>query len=357
MEQKGGRGQQLGLSLFGLLLFLLSIPLFLQMGGGRWLLAEVLPGQVPHGSLSIQSLWSEKETTKESATVAIWGVKDVEFEQKHEIHSGGEGLGITAEVLEKMKDFSYLKSNFYTVDARTTLLEGDINVDEALSMDFSIQPTTKEPKILIFHTHTNEDFVDSDMSKGLDEGICGVGEELKRILEEDYGIGVLHHTGVYDVVNGVGQRTGAYERSGPAVEEILKKYPSIEVCIDLHRDGVPDDTRLVTQIEGKSCAKVMFVNGICRLSKNGQPEPVTWLDNKYIKQNLAFSLQMQTLAGQNYPGFTRKIYLNPYRFILHYMPRSALIEVGAQTNTKQEAKNAMKPLAKILAEVLLNDTP
>lgn len=356
MEQKGGGGQ-LGISLFGLLLFLLSIPLFLQMGGGRWLLAEVLPGQVPHGSLSIQSLWSEQEPTKESAAVAIWGIQDVEFEQKNSIHSGGEGLGITAEVLENMKDFSYLKNNFYTIDSRTDLLEGDVNVDEALSMDFSIEQTLNEPKILIFHTHTNESFVDSDMSKGLQEGICGVGEELKRILEEEYGISVLHHMGVYDVVNGVGQRTGAYERSGPAVEEILKQYPSIEVCIDLHRDGVPENIRLVTEIDGKSCAKVMFVNGICRLSSNGHAEPVSWLENDYIKENLAFSLQMQTLAGQNYPGLTRKIYLNPYRFILHYIPRSTLIEVGAQTSTKQEAKNAMKPLAEVLAEVLLNDTP
>ncbi|MDD3393590.1 MAG: stage II sporulation protein P [Anaerotignum sp.] len=356
MEQKGGGGQH-ALSLFGLFLFLVAMPFFLQMGGGRWLLAEVLPGQVPHGSLAIQSLRTEPKDDEKSAAAAVWGIEDVEFQQKNAIHRNAESLKVTQEVLDKMKDFSYLKSNFYTVDARTALLEGDINVDEALSMDFSIEPTLEEPKVLIFHTHTNEAYADSDMSKGLEEGICGVGEELKRILEEDYGIGVLHHMGVYDVVDGVGQREGAYERSGPAVEEILKQYPSIEVCIDMHRDGIAEDTKLITEVDGKTCAKVMFVNGICRLNKDGQAEPVTWLENKYIKENLAFSLQMNTLAGQNYPGFMRKIYLNPYRFILHYMPRSALIEVGAQTNTKQEALNAMEPLAKVLAEVLLEDTP
>lgn len=354
MERKG-RGGQLGLSLLGLILFLLSMPLFLQMGGGGWILAEVLPGQVPYGAVSIHSLWSGQESTTESAAAAIWGVKDVEFEQKNVIHSG-EGLNVTAEVLEKMKDFSFLQRNFFTVDHRTALYESDINVDEALGMDFSIEKTLKEPKILIFHTHTNEDFVDSDMSKGLEEGIVGVGKELKRILEEEYGIGVLHHTDVYDAVNGVGKREGAYERSGPAVEEILKQYPSIEVCIDMHRDGVAEEARLVAEVDGEACAQVMFVNGICRLNKDGEVKPVSWLENNYIKENLAFSLQMQTVAGQNYPGLTRKIYLNPYRFILHYIPRSTLIEVGAQTSTKQEAKNSMKPLAKILAEVLLEET-
>ena len=34
------------------------------------------------------------------------------------------------------------------------------------------------------------------------------------------------------------------------------------------------------------------------------------------------------------------------------MPRSTLVEVGAQTNTKAEARNAMKPLAQVLASVL-----
>lgn len=355
MEQKGGKAK-LGLSLFGLSLFLLAMPFFLQMGGGRWLLAEALPGQVANGFLSVQGFLPKQETTDESTPVAIWGVKDVEFEGKSVIHSKGEGLGITEEVIAQLRDFSYLKS-LYTVDSRTAFIEGDINVDEALAMDFSIKQTTKEPKILIFHTHTSENYSDSDMSKGLDEGIVGVANELERILEEDYGIGVLHHVGVYDVVNGVGQRTGAYERSGPAVEEILKQNPSIEVVIDLHRDGVPDNVRLVTEVDGKDTAQVMFVNGICRLNTNGHAEPVSWLENNYIKENLAFSLQMRTLGEQEYPGLMRKMFLNPYRFILHYAPRSALIEVGAQTNTKEEAKNAMKPLAKILAEVLLEDTP
>lgn len=38
-----------------------------------------------------------------------------------------------------MKVFSYLKSNYYTVDARTALLEGDVDVDEALSMIFPLK--------------------------------------------------------------------------------------------------------------------------------------------------------------------------------------------------------------------------
>ncbi len=47
---------------------------------------------------------------------------------------------------------------------------------------------------------------------------------------------------------------------------------------------------------------------------------------------------MQLKAEEYYPGFTRKIYLKGLRYNEHLRPRSALIEVGAQTNTFEEAK-------------------
>ena len=338
------------LNIIGLVIFLLSLPLFFRMGGGALVLAEVLPGQAAAGGLSLSALWDEEEKMVVSANLI--GTDDVEFSKSLAVSAGGRPLYVTAEELTKMKDLNYLRSNYYIVDSRTSLLSGDIDVEQALSLDLTIEKTKKEPKILIFHTHIHEGFADSNMSKGLSEGIWGVGEELKRILEEEYGIGVIHDAGQYDMVNGKGQTTGAYERMEPPVREILAKYPSIEVCIDLHRDGVPEGTRLVTEIDGKKCAQVMFFNGLCRLNKNGTAQSITGLENPYIKENLAFSLQMKTAAEHLFPDLTRKIYLNAYRFSLHFMPRSSLIEVGAQTNTKAEAYNAMKPLAQVLASVL-----
>lgn len=333
-------------NLFGLLLFLAALPLFLQQGGGKWLVAEVLPGQV---GLGASAAWKAEEKG------ALIGTEDVAFSKREAISAGGRAPGISAEELERMQDFSYLKSRYYIIDSRTSLLAEDISPEKALSLDFSIEQSEKEPKILIFHTHSHEGFADSDMTQGLSEGIWGVGERLKEILEKEYGIAVLHDDGQYDVVDGKGQVTGAYERMEPPIREILAKYPSIEVCIDLHRDGVAEGTRLVTEIDGKSCAQVMFFNGLCRLNQNGTTQPIAGLENPYLAENLAFSLQMKTAADRLFPDFSRKIYLNAYRFSLHFMPRSTLIEVGAQTNTKQEALNAMEPLAEILAAVLLEE--
>ena len=96
-------------------------------------------------------------------------------------------------------------------------------------------------------------------------------------------------------------------------------------------------------------AKIMFFNGLSRTTASGD---IPYLKNPYISDNLAFSFQMQLAAAEYYPDFTRRIYLKGYRFNMHFCPKSMLVEVGAQTNTFEEAKNAMEPLADLFAKVL-----
>ena len=144
-------------------------------------------------------------------------------------------------------------------------------------------------------------------------------------------------------------RDGAYSKAGPVVEQILKENPGIEVVIDLHRDGVAEGTHLVTDIQGKQTASIMFFNGLSRTTSNGD---IAYLPNPYIQDNLAFSLQMQLAANEYYPGFSRRIYLKGYRYNMHYCPKTLLVEAGAQTNTVQEMMNAMEPLADIIAKVI-----
>ena len=105
---------------------------------------------------------------------------------------------------------------------------------------------------------------------------------------------------------------------------------------------------MVSEVNGKSMAPIMFFNGMSQTPEG----PIEYLPNGYKEQNLAFSLQMQLDAAAYFPGYTRKIYLKGLRYNLHLRPRSALIEVGAQTNTGQEAMNAMEPLAELLDQVL-----
>ncbi|GFI61035.1 hypothetical protein IMSAG049_00188 [Clostridiales bacterium] len=257
---------------------------------------------------------------------------------------------------EEKKNYSnteYLRKNLYIVDSRTDLLEGELNGEKFLNMDFSLNNDSKGPKILIFHTHSHESFADSDMSKGKEEGIVGTGERLKEILENDYGIETIHCTESFDYVDQKMTTTGAYERMEPAIEKILAENPSIEIAIDLHRDGIADESKkLVTEVNGKPTAQIMFFNGLCRVYDNGVLEPAEGLQNPYLEQNLAFSFAMKYAGDRLYPGFVRRNYLNAYRYSLNMLPKSLLVEVGAQNSTKEEAKNAMEPLAEILVNVI-----
>jgi len=247
-----------------------------------------------------------------------------------------------------------LETYLYEIDETAYVIASDFDILGFLDMDFRLEPRpiSDGPRVLIFHTHSQEDFIDSRPGEVADT-IVGVGALLADILTIEHGISVLHDTGRYDLVDGVLRRTGSYERMAPPISALLEKYPSIEVVIDLHRDGVPDSVHLVKEINGRPTARIMFFNGITRLNQNGRPVELPDLPNPYVHENMAFSLQMQLMSNTLYPGLARNIYIKPYRYSLHFMPRSLLVEVGANTNTIEEARNAMIPLAEILTRVLV----
>ena len=247
----------------------------------------------------------------------------------------------------QLTDFDFLVSNCYLVDKSTYVKPEELNADTLLDMDMRISDGDGY-KVLIYHTHGSEAF--SDSRKGVTEDtVIGVGDELTRILEEKYGIKTYHDRNVYDVVDSVLDRSYAYTLSGAAVDRILAENPSIEVVIDLHRDGVSEDVRLVRVINDKQVAQIMFLNGVSRLSLNGD---IDYLYNPNKIANLAFSLQMHLAGKEMYGDLMRKIYIRGYSFNLEKLPKASLVEVGAQTNTVEEAKNAMEPLAAILNRVL-----
>ncbi len=236
-----------------------------------------------------------------------------------------------------------LRSEFFAVDASTSMKEEYLDAERLLNEDLMLNNEEVEgPQILIYHTHASEDFMDS-IPGDPSTTIIGAGNRLTELLE-GYGFRVLHDTGVYDQ-----ERDNAYEKALPAVEQILKENPSIEVVIDLHRDEMANDRRLVMDLQGRTTARFMFFNGLSYLRRQGE---ISYLENPYILDNLAFSFQAQVLANEYYPGLTRKIYLKAYRYNMHLCPKSMLIELGAQNNTVEEIMNACDPLAHVLAMVL-----
>lgn len=296
--------------------------------------------------------------TEDEATYAILAKKQAE--EENSVDENGQLIGKdkseetrqasvpTMDLsMERLNDFEYLVSNFYTVDSVTYINPSELNASELLGKDLRIDLSTGGSKILIYHTHSQETFADSDNDPST--SIVGIGRYLTEILNNKYKIPTMHHEGVYDLINGKLDRSEAYEFAKPEVEQILAENPSIEVVIDLHRDGVADTTHLVTEINGKPTAQIMFFNGLSRTRVNGD---LVGMANPYLQDNLAFSMQMKIAAETKYPGFARRNYLRGYKYNMDLMPRMLLIEAGAQTNTVEEMRNAMEVLADLLNSVL-----
>ena len=239
---------------------------------------------------------------------------------------------------------------------------GAVQVKNASSLDLDIKKELEsgcsikadpgdEPQVLIYHTHTSESFLDYDMgyfyesfyarSEDKKKNVCAVGEELASQLSS-LGIKTLHDTTVHDSPG----YSGAYYRSTDTVEKYLKKYPSIKVVLDIHRDGLGSDTQRskpVCRVNGRKAAQIMILAGY---NYDGDESFDHW------EENLRFALKIQERAQETYPGLMRPVYLGDFMYNMNICGGSLLIEIGADSNTVDEARYSGYLLAEILAKVL-----
>lgn len=208
------------------------------------------------------------------------------------------------------------------------------------------------PQILIVHTHGSEAYTmdgndvyeESDAYRTTDEryNVVRIGDEMQRVFEA-MGLQVVHDRTLYDYP----QYVDAYTRSREGVEKWLAKYPSIQVVLDVHRDGLvgEDNTIIkpVTDADGTKTAQLLLIVGTNAM---GQDHP-NWT------QNLALAIRIQQQMDAQWPTLARPITLRSALFNQQLAPGSLLVEVGSHGNTLQEALQAARLFAKAAGEALL----
>lgn len=329
----------------------------------KQLLTEVVADYMAHSEYTydtkdpgyeqvINLVYENANYAKEESTTAEPETKP---KKEKEVHASAKVMVPIPKVSGKLYttknigSFQDVIDRFYTVTSATTIRNSDLPIKQALGETFKIEGNNKKPQILIYHSHSQEEFSNSTGDDATT--IIGVGDRLAKVLKEQFGYNVIHDKTRYDIVHGKLDRNEAYDQARVGVKKILKKNPSISLVLDIHRDGVNSNTRLVTEINGKKTAQVMFFNGMSRFKTTGN---IDYLYNPYLFENLALSLQMKVKAEAYYPGFSRRNYINAYKYNLDLCKQCMLIEVGAQTNTYQEAQNAADPLAVLIDMVMGN---
>jgi len=223
-----------------------------------------------------------------------------------------------------------IKSSFsYTADLPTLLTQ-----------PLQWELTRYAPTVLILHAHATESFTGGGYSESspyhtLDTGhnMVSIGKYVAEALE-DAGISVIHDTTLHDSPS----YDLSYTNSRESVEKYLKKYPSIRLVLDLHRDSYEDaagnQAAHTVFSHGQAIAPLMFVVGT---NYGGLTHP-NW------QENLSLALKLQTQLESLCPGICRNLNLRSQRFNQDLSAGSLLVEVGASGNTYAEALGAARML-------------
>lgn len=204
-------------------------------------------------------------------------------------------------------------------------------------LPFQIDVNSPDPQVLIYHTHTTEGYMPYDAGyynagdvrrdPTYPHNVTLVGDAIEAELTAA-GITVLHVTEIYDHPN----YRGAYERSEAMMREMLKKYPSIKVTLDIHRDGLmataTDKLKPTVTVAGRKAAQMMLVCGV--LDTKALPHP-NWRDN------LTFAARLQKTLAADYGELMRPLSLTGARYNQFLAPGALLIEMGSEGNTLEEA--------------------
>lgn len=221
------------------------------------------------------------------------------------------------------------------------------DLEELLTQSLDWDLTGDTPRVLIFHSHGTEAFTPEAGESYKEEGgeyrttnedynMISLGAELVRLLGEA-GITAVHDTTYYDYPDYL----ASYDNARIGLQQQLKKYPTVKLVIDLHRDAAEYEN-------GSQWATEAMING----EKSAQIMMVIGTDSYYNhpgwEKNLSVALKLHTLMEKTHPGVTRPLDLRKQRFNQDLLPGTVMAEIGAAGNTHREAMNTVSVLAEAI---------
>lgn len=221
------------------------------------------------------------------------------------------------------------------------------------------QPAGDAPTILIYHTHTTEAYGQtatytytpsgSWRTKDPEKNIVAVGELLAKLLREK-GFSVLHDTTDHEPP----RLATSYSRSEETMRAYQKKYPTLDVFIDVHRDAYGNSDTPITdfiEVDGKEVARLMFVVGTGKGATGTGFDEMPDFDSNYA---LAEAITNRLTAVDS--RLARPIRVKSGRYNQHISSHCLLVEVGHNCNSLDQALAAIPYLAEAIAASLEGET-
>lgn len=272
---------------------------------------------------------NESETSKGTSTEASSNNASVEAS------TTGQAAGKIIEQFISPYNAKYSYNNVYMKN--TSGININLATELKAKLGFKIKKSS-EPQVLIVHTHATECYMnekrdyytstDAARTTNNSKNVTHIGEIVAAKLK-NAGIGVLHDKTQHDHP----VYTGSYSRAEVTIKEYLKKYPSIKIVLDIHRDsissGESDRIRPVAEINGKRAAQVM----LCMGSQSG-----TVKNHPNWRENFRLAAKFQQTMEVMYPGLARPMVLASKLYNQNLTTGSLLLEVGTDSNLLSEAE-------------------
>lgn len=238
----------------------------------------------------------------------------------YRITSVGNGTAIAEKIgQESMPDVSWLDTGAaQAVFAQT-------------SVAASSSDTDNRKLIAMYVTHSDESYIPSDGTESIEGqgGIYDVAREFRDALQAQ-GIDVI-----LDESTHLPHDSGAYRRSRQTAERLLQKQP--DAIIDIHRDGIPDQSEYTCTIDGENASQVRLLVG-----KSNQNSSV----------NREFAKQIKAVADKKYPGLIKDIFIGKGNYNQDLSPNAILLEFGTHTISKERVLNSTDLMAQVVSTAL-----
>jgi stage II sporulation protein P len=205
---------------------------------------------------------------------------------------------------------------------------------------FDAVTTGGKPLVGIYHTHSSESFLPKSGVAHKPGGQVGdiieVGQALCKRLEK-YNVAAVQSAAIHDYPSFM----KAYGPSELTAKKMLADNPSIQMLFDIHRDADKKQNATIT-VNGVQAARITIIVAM------GQQDLV----QPHWQQNHAFAKLIDAKLNQHYPGLSRGIQMQNWRYNQHLHPRALLLEVGCQETTMEEAVHSMEMLGDVLGEII-----
>ena len=205
--------------------------------------------------------------------------------------------------------------------------------------------TSKEenqnPEVYIYNTHQGEQY----QGKGLDEynitpGVMMASYIMQDKLEKQNIKTIVLEDNIIDYMNLNNMKhSQSYKASRYFITSTIQNTPSLKLILDLHRDSIEKE-KSTAIIEGKACAKIVFVVGS---------------EYDTYENNLKLTNDLNEKIKDKYPDLTRGVIIKGGQgsngvYNQDISPKMTLLEIGSDTNNIGEVLNTIELIAPIIGE-------